>query len=175
MVNPLMVINNFFNAGKLTEHRKHLKRWRKCVVTKKQYHHKKHGPADLVFFYELNLTLLEAAYLILHDQQQNSRQRKEITNGQLADEQSTPDLLYANLSLEEQLNPYQALKRIFKRIKPQMYRDHLAEWLLSAFRKVPIDESIMPGEVISIYENLQKLYEATWLIEQRHNKHAEQE
>ena len=175
ITNPLGVFKDFFSSGKITEQLKDLKRWRKCVVSKKRYHNKKHSAADLVFFHELNLKLLEAAYLLLIEYQQNSFRVQPISSEQLTEEKETMVYFPKSLSDVEQQTPHLTLKKIFKKISPQMYRDYLAEWLFSAFRRKAIDESMTPGEVIILYENLQRLYDAAWLIDQRNNKQQEQE
>lgn len=171
--NPLSVIADFFSAGAVKDHRKDLKEWRACVVSNKHFDDKHHGPGTLLFTCELNLKLLEAAYLKLLDYNEKSWKRKKLEESQLAEEKETWAHFPDNLSMEELLNPYLAIKRIFKKIKPQMYRDYLHDWLHAALYTSPIDEDITPGEVITVYENMLTLYAATWLIYQRESKEAE--
>jgi HEPN domain-containing protein len=105
--------------------------------------------------------------------QENSWSRKKLEESQLAEEKETWVYFPNDLSTEELLNPYITIKKIFKKIKPQMYRDYLQEWLHAALYTSPIDETVMPGEVITVYENILKLYAASWLIYQRETKEVE--
>lgn len=165
--NPLSVIADFYSAGSVKDHRRDLKEWRDRVIDDKYFNDKRHGPGTLLFTCELNLKLLEAAYLLLLNYNQTFWRRKKLEASQLAEEKESWIYFPNNLSEEELLNPYLAIKKIFKKIKPQMYRDYLHEWLHAALSTSPIDESVMPGEVIAVYENILKLYAAAWLIYQR--------
>jgi hypothetical protein len=168
--NPLSVIAEFFSAGTVKNHRKDLNEWRAYVVSNKHFNDKQQGPGTLLYTCELNLKLLEAAYLKLLDYQEMSWKYKVPEESQL-DKEKTSWVYYPdNLSTEELLNPYLAIKRIFKKIKPQMYRDYLHDWLHAALHNNPIDEDITPGEVITVYENMLTLYDATWLFHQREAK-----
>lgn len=170
--NPLCVIADFFSAGGVIDHRRDLKEWRDRVIDEKYFNGKRHGPGTLLFTCELNLKLLEAAYLLLLDYKETSWQRNKLEAGQLAEEKETWIYFPNNLSEEELLNSYLAIKKIFKKIKPQMYRDYLHEWLHAALSTSPIDETVMLGEVITVYENILKLYAAAWLIYQRETQEA---
>lgn len=171
--NPLSVIADFFSAGSVKNHRRDLKEWRDCVIDDKYFNDKRHGPGTLLFICELNLKLLEAAYLQFLNYKENSWSHATLEESQLAEEKETWDYFPNDLTTEELLNPYIAIKKIFKKIKPQMYRDYLQEWLHSALYTNPVDENMMPGEVIAVYENLLKLYAASWLIYQRETSKVE--
>ncbi|MDR6942959.1 hypothetical protein [Mucilaginibacter pocheonensis] len=167
---PLSVIADFFNTGSVKSHSQDLKKWRDCVISDRYFNDKRHGPGTLLFSYDLNLRLLEAAYLLLLAYQENSWKYKKLEKSQLAEERATWVYFPNGLSTEELLNPYTVFRKIFKKIKPQMYRDYLQQWLHAALYTSPIDETMMPGEVIAVYENMLKLYAASWLICQRENE-----
>jgi HEPN domain-containing protein len=114
-------------------------------------------------------------YLLLYSYKNRSYHRNEITHGQLAEEKEQWAYYPDNLSVEEQLDPYKAVKKVFKKIKPQGYRDQLHEWSHVALYYKADVESLYAGEVIAVYENLIKLYSAAWLIYQRESGRAELE
>jgi len=173
MQNPLSVVEDFFSAAGVMEHRGELKVWRDFAVSDQYFKDKIHGPGSVTFTYDLNLKLLEAAYLLLLNYRETSWKKEKTTEGQLEDEKEKWVYFPKKLSVEELLNPYSAIKNIFKKIKPQAYRDHLHDWLHGALYNHPMDEATTPGEVVTVYENLKKLYDACWLIYQRETTETE--
>lgn len=165
--NPMSVVVDFFSVDSVKGHRKRLKEWRYYVVNDEHYDEKRHGPGTLLFIYDLNLRILEAMYLLLVNYKNFSYQRKQLTEDQLEEEKEHWAYYPKNLSLKEQLEPYKAVKKVFKKIKPQEYRDQLHEWSHVALYNNADAEALHVGEVITVYENLIKLYSAAWLICQR--------
>ncbi|MDP9081317.1 MAG: HEPN domain-containing protein [Bacteroidota bacterium] len=165
--NPMSVVVDFFSADSVKGHGRRLKQWRYYVVNDEHYDDKRHGPGTLLFIYDLNLKILEAMYLLLLNYKNFSYQRKQLTEEQLEEEKEQWEYYPKNLSLKEQLEPYKAVKKVFKKIKPQEYRDQLHEWSHVALYNNSDDEALYAGEVITVYENLIKLYSAAWLICQR--------
>jgi HEPN domain-containing protein len=165
--NPMSVVVDFFSADSVKGHGKRLKEWRYYVVNDEHYDEKRHGPGTLLFIYDLNLRILEAMYLLLVNYKNFSYQRKQLTEEQLEEEKEQWEYYPKNLSLKEQLEPYKAVKKVFKKIKPQEYRDQLHEWSHVALYNNADVEALYAGEVITVYENLIKLYSAAWLICQR--------
>ena len=165
--NPMSVVADFFFADSVKGHGKRLKEWRYYVVNDEHYNEKRHGPGTLLFFYDLNLKLLEAMFLLLCTYKNFSYQQEKLTEAQLEEEREQWEYYPKNLTLKEQLNPYIAVKKVFKKIKPQAYRDHLHEWSHVALYNNADTEGLYAGEIIAVYENLLKLYSAAWLIYQR--------
>ncbi|TSD64473.1 HEPN domain-containing protein [Inquilinus sp. KBS0705] len=165
--NPMSVVVDFFSADSVKGHGRRLKEWRYYVVNDEHYDEKRHGPGTLLFIYDLNLKILEAMYLLLLNYKNFSYQRKQLTEEQLEEEKELWEYYPKNLSLKEQFEPYKAVKKVFKKIKPQEYRDQLHEWSHVALYNNADDESLYAGEVITVYENLIKLYSAAWMICQR--------
>ncbi len=165
--NPMSVVVDFFSADSVKGHGKRLKEWRYYVVNDEHYDEKRHGPGTLLFIYDLNLRILEAMYLLLVNYKNFSYQRKQLTEEHLEEEKEQWACYPKNLSLKEQLEPYKAVKKVFKKIKPQEYRDQLHEWSHVALYNNADVEALYAGEVITVYENLIKLYSAAWLICQR--------
>ncbi|MGY4536477.1 HEPN domain-containing protein [Mucilaginibacter sp. UYNi724] len=165
--NPMSVVVDFFSADSVKGHGKRLKEWRYYVVNDEHYDEDRHGPGTLLFVYDLNLKILEAMYLLLIGYKRYSFRQDKVTEEQLEEERERWEYYPKNLSMKEQLEPYRAVKKVFKKIKPQEYRDQLHEWSHVALYNNADVESLYAGEVINVYENLIKLYSAAWLIFQR--------
>jgi HEPN domain-containing protein len=167
--NPLSVVADFFSTDSVKGHSKTLKEWRHYVVNDKHYDDGRHGPGSLLFNYDLNLKILEAMYLLLLDYKNFSYRQEKLTEAKLVEEKEQWAYFPKNLSLKEQLDPFKAVKKVFKKTKPQHYRDYLHEWAHAALYNKADNESLYAGEIITVYENLLKLYSAAWLIYQRNN------
>ncbi|HEY2582284.1 MAG TPA: HEPN domain-containing protein [Mucilaginibacter sp.] len=165
--NPISVIAEFFSTDSVNGHSRQLKVWRRYVVNNESYNDKDHGPGTLLFIYDMNLKILKAMFLLLCNYKNFSYRRETIGEGQLELEKQQWEYFPENLSKEEQLDPYKAVKKVFKKIKPQQYRDYLHEWVHAALYNTADNENLYAGEVITVYENLLKLYAAAWLIHQR--------
>ena len=72
-----------------------------------------------------------------------------------------------HLKFREMIKPSSVLKKIFKRYKLADYQRILNIWLHDALSKHFMEESLTKAEVIKVYEQLVKLYEAMWLISER--------
>lgn len=173
---PLDVVEDFFNVSDLEGHRKLLKEWRDFVIAERYYAHKCFGPGSLLFTHEVNLKLLEASYLLSLNHEHHWPRPEPISEEDLAEERAEWEEQPENLAHKELLNPYKAIKKVFK--KPYSlpaYRDHLAEWLTYALSIKTNEEEIRAHEFIPVYENLLKLYDAAWLIRLRAKKASKQQ
>jgi HEPN domain-containing protein len=164
--NPLMVVEDFFSSDSLEGHAKRLKEWRYFVINNKVYTNDRHGPGTLLYLYDLNLKILEAIYLLLM-RDQNTFGNEKVPEEQLGQEKEEWRYFPKNLSAKELLYPYKAIKKVFKKISPQQYREYLHEWVHQAFYNRADNESLYASEVITVYENLLKVYSAAWMIFQR--------
>ncbi|MBD1365364.1 HEPN domain-containing protein [Mucilaginibacter sp. ZT4R22] len=167
--NPFGVLIDFFSADFPKGHRKQLKRWRKYAIGKEHYDDKKFGPGNLVFTYKINLNLLEAMYLLLLEYE-FAWKREKLPEEQLVNEKAAWRSFPKNLSKEELLDPFVAVKKIFKAFSLPEYRDHLDEWFQEALFIRHTNERMDPAEVIKVYDNLRRLYAAAWVIYQRNRK-----
>jgi hypothetical protein len=165
--NPMKVITEFFDLDKPEGHLKVLKEWRECVTSEKVYNHNRRGPAALVHDYEITIKLLEAAFILLVSRKNNVF-AVVAPPEQLNEEKSRWDYYPTVLNVDEQRDPYLAIEEIFEERPLELYRDFLFEWLFTALSTQPADPDLTAAEVITVYENLIKLYEATWVIYQRH-------
>ncbi|NHA02500.1 hypothetical protein G7092_01765 [Mucilaginibacter sp. HC2] len=161
----LIFLNDFFSAGIPKEHRKDLKIWRHFVINEKQYTGR-HGAAHVLAVYEETLQLVEAADHLL-------KYRELLSLYVLSDknriEQEKIDLEYfpRDLPSKQLLNPLKTIKKFFKELTLEQYKDILHEWLHVALSNKAATETLTAKDVIDVYENLQKLYSATWLINRR--------
>ncbi|NCD67884.1 HEPN domain-containing protein [Mucilaginibacter agri] len=171
--NPLIVITEFFSIGTMESHHRDLKEWRDCVIGDRYFNDKPHGPGTLIFIWEFNLKVLDAAYLMLLSFLDGNSNYRQLDDVQLSKEKDTWNYFPDDLSTDEQLDPHLALKKIFKEIKPQKFRDYLQEWLHAALYTAPVDESLSPGEIVHVYESMLKLYAACWLIYKRETQNGE--
>jgi HEPN domain-containing protein len=170
--NPLQVIINFFSTDWPDGHRKQLKEWRRFVINDKSYNHKQEGPGMLLFIYDENLKMLEAMFLLLLDYQDNWSRSERITDKQLREEQEQWVYFPDNLSKNELIDPYLAVNKVFKKIKPQKFRDYLKAWVHNALYTFAADETLRACEIDLVYENMLKIYSAAWLVHQRKTEHV---
>jgi hypothetical protein len=165
--NPLIPLKGFFDANDVEGHFEKLKKWRHYVVNFEHYNDERFGPGNLLYDYELNIRLLECLYILFLDYQEHQYILAKIREGQLASEKEEWDWYPNDLTTEELLNPYLVVKAVFDEMQPEQFRDHLWEWINAALSSNAIDESVSPGEVITVYEHIKKMYSAAWLIFQR--------
>ncbi|WP_145854429.1 hypothetical protein [Pedobacter suwonensis] len=72
-----------------------------------------------------------------------------------------------NLTVREIVKPSSVLKKMFRIYQLDGYKKILNTWLHEALSSSFMEESLSKAEVITVYEQLVKLVEATWLISQR--------
>jgi hypothetical protein len=166
-LDPLQGIVEFFSTGQPAEQLRKLEEWRYFVVEEEYYNDLTLGPESLLLTYDLHLRLMEAAYLKLLKFKDNNFQAQSILPGQLENERRMWPYFPADLSGEELSDPNRVLEQCFDRFPPQAYRDNLHAWLHVALSTRTDFETLPPGEIISFYENMQRLCKGAWLIRQR--------
>jgi len=72
-----------------------------------------------------------------------------------------------HLTVREIIRPSSVIKKMFRIHKLDGYRKILNIWLYDALSTTFMEESLSKSEVIIVYEQLVKLFEAMWLISQR--------
>jgi len=166
---PLLVIRDFFSTDCLPGHLQNLQRWRKYVIEEAFYKDKDNGPVSLLFTHKLTMRLVEAMYVLnLSKVSERSLIKIHLNfNAQLKLERSQWIDYPTHLTEEELINPYVAVMRFFKAYSVYKYSNFLSEWLETALSASPADETLPACDIIYVYENLQKLYEAAWIIRQR--------
>jgi hypothetical protein len=167
VLNPLIVVADFFDAASPKEHIARLRRWHHYVIYHNHFKDKRHGMSKLLSIHDENIRLLEAMDLLLLSYTVSREQDICITVERLIVEKESWKYFPYNLSEKHLISPYKAVAKVFKQIPPQQYREHLNEWLHAALSKHPIDENIEASEVYTVLDNLLKLYAAAWLIFKR--------
>jgi HEPN domain-containing protein len=130
IINPFIVIADFFDVDSLPGHLERLQTWRKCILEDQYFKGDKGSPSELLHFCKLNLCLLEAAYLLKDE------------NG--------PTTGSADI--------YFSFKQIFDDYNLPTYRAILYQWLEFGLSASAANEFIDTIDLIRVYENLQKLY-----------------
>ncbi|QQL50148.1 HEPN domain-containing protein [Mucilaginibacter ginkgonis] len=165
--NPLKPLYDFFTADSIKGHKAYLKEWRYYVINKDCFKGRKYGPGELLYEHELNIKMMEAAYLLMLSYNDISSDIKKVDKNQIKQEKKDWTYFPKNLRGKYLVNPYLALKKVFRQIKPQSFRDSLNMWLSDALHTKPTDEVTETAEIIGVYDNLKLLYDVTWLIYQR--------
>ncbi|GAB2690536.1 hypothetical protein GCM10027037_11980 [Mucilaginibacter koreensis] len=167
---PFKVIRDFFAADWLPGHLESLLEWRRYVIEEGYYtdQHKR-SPAGLLFTHQLNARLIEAIYLISRTKRALKLAGAIHINFEVQLQQEEQEWLHypIYLSSVERINPYFAISNFFKVYTVDQYLDLLYEWLETGLSNHSADEFLDTSDVIYLYENVQKLYEAAWVIKQR--------
>lgn len=170
IANPLIAIDDFFSAAWLPEHLDELYKWRRFILEPTYFLDAKGSPVSLLTAYKNNLKLIEAAYLI-NAAYKNGYNSYGVAISksaeQLADEKQKWPHFPTLLNEVELMNPLAVIEDFFNAFNLQEYREQLDEWLENGLSNQSADKWMESSKIIAVYENLQKLYCAAWLIHQR--------
>ncbi|QQL51202.1 HEPN domain-containing protein [Mucilaginibacter ginkgonis] len=165
---PLSVIAQFFSSDWLPGHLKALAIWRKYLLSDEVFEDGRSGPANVLFTYEITIKLLEAVFLF--SKTKRFRLLKDRIYLKIEDqiEQERREWIHypGILDFKGLANPYEVILQVLERPLDD-YNDQLHEWLEIALSTSSIDESLSVADFIWVYESIQKLYEASWVIRQR--------
>jgi len=169
MSDPCKVVGLFFDACSLPEHLDMLRKWRDDVAFETKGT-KRRSPDNMLYDFELTVRLIEAAWLLkdckigkldIGSKDNNvaewftGKERKKLIH--------YPE----KLSMREKVKPSMVLKDLFRPYNVTEYRKILYSWLYDALGDNFLEENRSKYEVITVYEQLVKLFEAMWLINQR--------
>jgi HEPN domain-containing protein len=162
---PLLVIADFFYDDWLPGHLERLNRWRDFVLKEAYYLDEKNSPVGLLRCYTLNIRLIEALYLF------ESCKSNHVLIQKATDPAPLERCLWrdypTNLNEDELNDPLMVISNFFRDYTLQQYREQLYEWLEHGLSSKAAHEFITTADLVSVYENLQKLYSAAWVIYQR--------
>lgn len=166
---PISVIGDFFSADWLPGHLSKLQEWRRYVIEEEYYNGKGKSPASLLMTHQLSARLVEAMYLLSKSKKGKALSKVIHINfeEQLLKEEKEWLHYPVYLSPVERINPYLAISKFFEVYNIDQYLEFLYEWLEAGLSVSTIDDDLDISDVICFYENLQKLYEAAWIIHQR--------
>lgn len=145
LLNPLSVFEDFFSDDSLEGHLQRLKDWRDHVLKDDFYRDMKGSPAGLLYFYRLNVCLVEVAFLLKNCE--SMKQVAALISGQ-ADKENVLDVFHSLFELHDL----------------SWYRSQLYEWLEHGMSSQAAREFIETADLIFLFENLKLLYQAAWLI-----------
>lgn len=167
---PLLVLDDFFSSDWLPGQYDDLLRWRKFILADESFVDSKGHASSLLQSYKLNVKLMDACYLILEGFKNSNGVFGAVIAkdaDQVAYERESwrdfPNLLREDLVL----NPIIILEQFFEAFSLPIFRSLLYEWLEAGLSKNAIGEFMEASDIFAVYENLQNLYGAAWLIYQR--------
>lgn len=165
---PTKVIHDFFSSSWLPDHLKTLKEWRNEAAFESDGSQGR-NPVAILYGHELIIKLIEAAWL-LKDRKLGKtgiKENKEVAELFIEMERKKLHDYPQHLTTRELMKPSSVLKETFKLHKLRNYRKILNIWLYDSLSTTFMEESLSKSEVIIVYEQLVKLFEAMWLINQR--------
>jgi HEPN domain-containing protein len=157
------VIDDFFSADDLDGHIKYLAKWRDRVINPGYYVDLKGSPSGLLWRHELNLKLVEGVALILESS--NFALLTDIPAIDTNENKQEVALVKTKLNESEISNPLMVLIAFFQERTVGWYREQLQEWLRYGLSMNAAKEFVNSPELIIVYENLQKLYAAVWVLQ----------
>ncbi|PWS33221.1 hypothetical protein [Pedobacter paludis] len=167
---PIKVVHNFFSASWLPDHLKMLKQWRDDAAFESENSNNR-SPASLLYDHELTIKLMEAAWLLkgkkLGRIKIDVKNENNIADWYVKMERKKLSDYPENLTIREIIKPSSVIRKMFKFHTLDGYRKILNIWLYDALSNSFMEESLTKAEVIMVYEQLVKLFEAMWLISQR--------
>lgn len=170
ITDPVKVVHDFFSASWLPDHLKMLKQWRNDAAFESDKS-SNNRPANLLYDHELTMKLLEATWLLkstkLGGVGINHDKEIDIAKWYIKTERKKLRDYPEHLSVREIIRPSSVIKKMFKVHKLDGYRKILNIWLYDALSTSFLEESLSKAEVITVYEQLVKLFEAMWLIHER--------
>jgi hypothetical protein len=115
VIDPFSVLIDFFGIDNLNGHRNKLKKWRYFVNRNEDYKDDRFGPGSLLFTYDQNVRLLEAAFLLEYKDSITEDKKSIISVVDLEAERKRLDDFPNNLSDKEMHIRMQQLERCFRK------------------------------------------------------------
>jgi hypothetical protein len=170
IIDPMLVIAEFFGYTWLNVHLKIFKKWRKKVLCDSYFKGRNGSPTTLLHIYQLNIRLIEGAFIL--NSSTPFHERFKVTLDDFEKQVTLEREQWRNyplrLNSKQLSNPIKVIKKFCDTYNMPQYRDHLYEWLHYGLSASSCDEFIEAIDLIQIYENMQLLYEACWLMHMRH-------
>lgn len=147
-----------------------LKQWRNDAAFLSDGSNKQ-SPTFTLYRHELTIKLVEAAWLLkgkrLGRVEIDDEKEIDVAKWYVKTERKQLRDYPEHLTVREIVRPSSVIKKMFKISKLDGYRKILNIWLYDALSTSFMEESLSKAEVINVYEQLVKLFEAMWLISQR--------
>lgn len=176
IADPTIILKDFCLYDHLPDQLERLKYWRNLLLSDKAVT-QRNCPSELFFHYRMTIKLLEAAWLLRAKRSHNDfilhGRGKTVVETYLHKEREEIKFYPVLLSDEELWNPGILFSQLFRPYKLTDYRRILQYWITEALSRFHNEEVLEKVEIIIVYENLQKLYEASWLVYQRSTRPKE--
>ena len=170
IIDPIKVVKDFFSASWLPDHLKMLKQWRNDAAFEFDGFDSR-SPTFTLYGHELTIKLVEAAWLLKGEKLGrvaiDVEKEIDIAKWHIKIERKKLRDYPKHLSVREIMKPSSVIKKMFKIHKLDGYRKILNVWLHDALSTSFMEESLSKAEVITVYEQLVKLFEDMWLISER--------
>ena len=167
---PIKVVHDFFSASWLPDHLKMLKQWRNDAAFESDGSNSR-SPAFTLYGHEVIIKLVEAVWLLKDKKlgriEINAEKETDVATWYMKMERKKLRDYPEHLTVREILKPSSVIKETFRIHKLNRYRKILNIWLYDALSTSFMEESLSKAEVITVYEQLVKLFEAMWLISER--------
>jgi HEPN domain-containing protein len=160
--NPFIVIDDFFSADDLSGHMEYLKKWRDRVIGPGYYVDLKGSPSGLLWRHELNVRLIEGAALLLNSS--SLAEKSNVIDLNSEENKQEGGIIKSKLNESEISNPMIVINAFFQGRSVSWYREELQEWLRYGLSTDAAKEFVCSPDLVIVFENLQKLYAATWLM-----------
>ncbi len=129
------------------------------------------NPVAIIYGHELTIKLVEAAWLLKDEKvgkvDINAKKESATARWFIKMERKKLRDYPEHLTIKEIIRPSSVLKKMFKIHNLSDYRKILNIWLYDALSTTFMEESLSKSDVIIVYEQLVKLFEAMWLINER--------
>lgn len=175
VADPYLEIESFFRDASLGEYRKDLKNWFRAALTKRKSFKRSN---TLIYFHGRLIQLIHAGYLIINNNLVYQRDEpycsnaitfKDWINGMKTNYEMENGMatsaydVYA-LSDNEKLRPLEYLSKTLKLRKIKQLRYGLQEWLYCGLSNKNSLMGIDDKYILKLYETLEKLLEAFFLL-----------
>ncbi|GAA4907538.1 HEPN domain-containing protein [Mucilaginibacter defluvii] len=160
---PVTAMDAFFDDDWLPDQLARLASWREAIFSKTYYTGRNGNPGSLLSFQESNIILIEAAWVLWKRGETVGMINADLISSERDAWRDYPQ----NLNEAELCDPFSVIGHIFSKYSPPDYRVQLYEWLEHGLSRISGEGWVVTADFIAIYENLQKLYSASWLIYQR--------
>jgi HEPN domain-containing protein len=167
--NPFIVIDDFFSADDLNGHLEYLKKWRDRVIGPGYFVDLKGSPSGLLWRHELNIRLIESVAQLLNSSNLVRGNFVEINS---EDSKQEMMIVQSRLNESEISNPMIVINAFFQGRTVSRYREELQEWLRYGLSTDAAKEFVCSPDLVIVFENLQKLYAAAWLMLTAYEDHT---
>ncbi|RFZ89880.1 HEPN domain-containing protein [Mucilaginibacter conchicola] len=160
ILNPLTVLDEFFDFDRLERAIDILKQWRDTLITDAFFVNAKGNPSGLLSFHKNCIRLAEALFLLKDHEVQGPAEEIKSDDKRKAE----LDIAMAMLTAAEMQDVCAALREIFENRSLSSFRTSLYEWLEVGLSNQAANEFIPAAEMVPLYDTMQKLFVIAWLL-----------